>query len=121
MRSLLITLAGLYLAGIGLAVGGGLAPLGTAIASGSKVNAPLPIIAAQLLGGALLLRGHRPGAALLVAACGLSLAAVAFDGDVGASGLSAGQVGYQLLITGVTAATCAVALLNWRAPSRAAR
>jgi hypothetical protein len=119
MRLLLLTLAGLYLAGIALAVGGDLAPLGTAIASGSKVNAPLPIIAAQLLGGALLLRGRRPGAALLAAACTLSLAAAAFDGDVGAAGLSAGQVAYQLLITAATAATWVVALLSWRAPSPA--
>jgi len=121
MRFLLLALAGLYLAGIALAVGGDLAPLGTAIASGSKVNAPLPIIAAELLGGALLLRGRRPGGALLVGACSLSLAAVAFDGDVGAAGLSAGQVGYQLLITAATAATCAVAALRLRAPSPAAR
>jgi hypothetical protein len=121
MRLLLLTLAGLYLAGIALAVGGGLAPLGTAIASGSKVNAPLPIIAAELLGGALLLRGRRPGAVLLAAACTLSLAAVAFDGDVGAAGLSAGQVGYQLLIAAATAAAWVLALLRLRAPSPAAR
>jgi hypothetical protein len=120
MRTLLLTLAGLYVAGIALAVGGDLAPLGTAIASGSRLNAPLPIIAAQLLGGCLLLRGRRPGAALLVAACALSLAAAVFDGDVGAAGLSTAQVGYQLLIAAATAATL-LASLRWRAPSRAAR
>ena len=123
MRNLLLTLAGLYLAGIALAVGGDLAPLGTAIASGSTVNAPLPIIAAPLLGGALWLRGRRPGAALLVAACALSLAAVAFDGDVGAAGLSAGPVAYQLAIAAVPALTWLVAarrLTATRRPARAA-
>src|SRR3954447_20028774 len=103
----------LYLLGIALALSGDLAPLGDAIASGSEVNAPLPIIAVQLLGGAVALRAKgRPamiGAVVLLAACTLSLAAVAFDGDLGAQGLSAGQVAYQLLITAATAATWVLA------------
>jgi hypothetical protein len=102
---LLTALGALYLTGIVLALAGDLAPLGTAIASGSELNAPLPIIAAQLLGGLLLLRGHRAGGVLLLAACTLSLAAVAFDGDLGAQGLAPAQVAYQLAITTVTAAT----------------
>src|SRR3954452_23849336 len=103
----------LYLVGIALALSGDIASLGDAIANGSKVNAPLPIVTVQLLGGVLALRAKgRPaaiGAALLLAACTLSLAAVAFDGDLGAQGLSTGQVAYQLLITAATAATWVLA------------
>src|SRR4051794_25814820 len=104
----------LYLLGIALAVSGDLAPLGTAIANGSEVNAPLPIIAVQLLGGVVALGAKgRPaaiGAILLLAACTLSLAAVAFDGDLGSGGLSAGQVAYQVLITATTATTWVLAV-----------
>src|SRR3954447_730348 len=104
----------LYLLGIALALSGDLAPLGDAIANGSEVNAPSPIIAVQLLGGAVALRANgRPaliGAIVLLAACTLSLAAVAFDGDLGSDGLSAGQVAYQVLITATTATTWVLAL-----------
>jgi hypothetical protein len=108
----------LYLAGIALALSGDLASLGAAIANGSKVNAPLPIIAVQLLGGAVAVRATgRPaiiGAILLLAACTLSLAAAAFDGDLGSDGLSAGQVAYQLLITATTATTWVLAVRRLR-------
>src|SRR5919197_169334 len=58
----LAALAVLYVTGVGLALSGDLASLGTAIANGSKLNAPLPIIAAQLLGGfAAGRRGGRRG------------------------------------------------------------
>ena len=104
----------LYLAGIALALSGDLASLGDAIAGGSKINAPLPIVAVQLLGGVIAVRAEgRPaaiGAVLLLAACTLSLAAVAFDGDLGAQGLSTGQVAYQLLITATTATTWVLAV-----------
>src|SRR3954452_414771 len=104
----------LYLVGIALALSGDIASLGDAIANGSEVNAPLPIIAVQLLGGVLALRAKgRPaaiGAILLLAACTLSLAAVAFDGDLGSDGLSAGQVAYQVLITATTATTWVLAV-----------
>src|SRR3954468_4833152 len=104
----------LYLLGIALALSGDLAPLGDAIANGSEVNAPFPIIAVQLLGGAVALRANgRPaliGAIVLLAACTLSLAAVAFDGDLGSDGLSAGQVAYQVLITATTATTWVLAV-----------
>ena len=103
----LVALGLLYLLGIALALSGDIASLGAAIASGSKVNAPLPIITLQLLGGAVAVRAKGRaaivGAILLLAACTLSLAAVAFDGDLGAQGLSGGQVAYQLLITATTA------------------
>jgi hypothetical protein len=108
----------LYLAGIALALSGDLASLGDAIANGSKVNAPLPIIAVQLLSGAVAVRAKgRPaliGAILLLAACTLSLAAAAFDGDLGSQGLSAGQVAYQLLITATTATTWVLAVRRLR-------
>src|SRR3954468_11868199 len=93
---LLATLAVLYLAGIVLALTGDLASLGGAIVNGSVLNAPLVIIGAQLIGGALAVPGRRLGAVLLLAACTLSLATAAFDGDVGHAGLSSGQVAYQL-------------------------
>jgi hypothetical protein len=111
---LLTTLAVLYLAGIVLALTGDVASLGGAILNGSKLNAPLVIIAAQLAGGVLLLRGRRAGGVLLLAACTLSLAAVASDGDLGAQGLSAGQVAYQLAITAATAVTWVLAVVHLR-------
>src|SRR5262245_513330 len=118
LPSLLATLAALYLAGIALALSGDLASLGDAIANGSKVNAPLPIIAVQLLGGAVALRAtgkaRTIGTILLLAACTLSLAAVALDGDLGSQGLSSGQVAYQLVITAATAATWVLAVRRLR-------
>lgn len=114
----LAALALLYVAGVTLALSGDLASFGDAIANGSKVNAPLPIIAVQLLGGVVALRARgraaRLGAILLLAACTLSLAAVAFDGDLGSDGLSAGQVAYQLLIAGTTATTWVLAVRRLR-------
>jgi hypothetical protein len=113
LSQLLAGLAVLYLAGIGLALAGDLASLGGAIANGSEVNAPLPIIAAQLLGGVVAVRaGGRArlaGALLLLAACTLSLAAAAADGDLGHDGLAPAQVAFQLLIVAATAGTWLVA------------
>ncbi len=115
LAHLLAALAALYVAGIALALSGDLVQsLGTAIANGSKVNAPLPIVAVQLLGGIVALRAKgRPatiGAIVLLAACTLSLAAVAFDGDLGAQGLSTGQVAYQAAIAATTAVTWVLAV-----------
>ena len=64
--------------------------------NGSKTNAPLVIWGAQTLGIALLLAAAAPAAALALLACTVSLAAVAFDGDLGAAGLGAGHVAIQL-------------------------
>ena len=58
---------------------------------------------AQSLGIALLLRGRRAGGALALLACTVSLAAVAFDGDLAADGLGAGQIALQLAIAATTA------------------
>ena len=116
---LLVALGALYVVGIVLALAGDLATLGGAIAGGSGVNAPLPIIAAQLVGGVVALRSQGrarvAGAVLLLAACTLSLAAGASDGDLGHSGLSSGQVAYQLAIMAATAVTWILGLRVLRA------
>jgi len=122
---LLAALAALYVTGIALALSGDLASLGDAIANGSKVNAPFPIITVQLIGGAIAVRatgkGRTAGAILLLAACTLSLAAVAFDGDLGSQGLSSGQVAYQLLIAATTATTWVLAVRRLRRAVPSAR
>jgi hypothetical protein len=64
--------------------------------NGSKTNAPLVIWGAQTVG--VLLGRHL----IALLACTVSLAAAAFDGDLGAAGLGAGQVAIQL---GIAAAT----------------
>src|SRR3954454_15372131 len=96
LQHFLVALAALYVAGVALALSGDLASLGEAIASGSKLNAPLPIIAAQLLGGVGAVRfsgrARIAGAVLLLLACSVSLAAALSDGDLGHDGLSAAQV-----------------------------
>lgn len=118
LPQLLIALAVLYIGGIALALSDDLASLGGAIANGSKVNAPLPIIAAQVLGGLVALRfaGRRriAGALLLLAACTVSLAAAASDGDLGHGGLSNLQVAYQCAIVTVTAGTWLLAVSRLR-------
>src|SRR4051794_18132199 len=111
---LLIGLVSLYIGGIVLAGLGAVASPGAAIAHGSELNAPLVIVGAPLLGGfaALPARGvpARPGAPPAVARRTLSLAAAAFDGAIGASGLAGPQVAYQLVIAAATAATWMVLL-----------
>jgi hypothetical protein len=102
-------LAALYVAGAAWAVADDLAPLGDALVNGTPINAPLVIIAAQSLGAfaALRLGGRRAsaGATLVLLACTVSLAAAAFDGDIGSAGLSGVQVADQVLIAALTAAT----------------
>jgi hypothetical protein len=73
--------------------------------NGSRTHAPLVIWGAQALGVWLLVaRGRRAGGALALLACTVSLAAVAFDGDLGHTGLGAGHVAVQLAIAAATAA-----------------
>ncbi len=72
--------------------------------NGSKTNAPLVIWGAQSIGIALLLRGRRVGGAVTLLACSVSLAAVAFDGDLASAGLGAGQIAIQVAIATFTAA-----------------
>jgi Kef-type K+ transport system membrane component KefB len=113
-----LLLAALYVAGAAWAVADDLAPLGDAIVNGTPINAPLVIVAAQSLGAAIALRAQgrarRAGAALVLLACTVSLAAAAFDGDLGEGGLSALQVAYQAAITLVTAITWVLAATSLR-------
>jgi hypothetical protein len=114
-------LVALYGAGAAWAAADGLASFGHALLNGSDLNAPLVIVAAQAIGAvaACRLGGRRAsaGAVLTLLACTVSLAAVAFDGDLGQAGLSAAQVGYQLAIAGVTLATWVLAAARL-APAR---
>jgi hypothetical protein len=80
-------------------------------------------VAAQALGSlaAVRLRGHGAvaGVALVLLACTASLAAVAFDGDMGHAGLTGAQVAYQAVIALLTAALW-VAAATRLVPSRRA-
>jgi hypothetical protein len=88
--------------------------------NGSKTNAPLVIWGAQTIGVILLLRGRPAGAALTLLACTVSLAAAAFDGDLAAAGLGAGQIAIQLAVAVATAALWAATGASLR-PTATAR
>jgi uncharacterized oligopeptide transporter (OPT) family protein len=90
-------------AGYVVALATGLADPVPGLLNGSKINAPLIIWAAQTIGVVLLVRGRRAGGALALLASTASLAAAAFDGDLAADGLGAGQVAIQVAISAVTA------------------
>lgn len=112
-------LVALYAAGAVWAAAAGLASFGEALVNGSVINAPLVIVLAQGLGALLVVRargrrGAVAGALLALLACSASLAAVAFDGDLGHAGLSGAQVAYQVLISAVT-------VLCWVGAARALR
>ena len=67
--------------------------------NGSKTHAPLVIWGLQALGIWLLVaRGRRAGGWLALLASSVSLAAVAFDGDLAHAGLGAGHVAIQIAI-----------------------
>jgi hypothetical protein len=95
-RTALILLLLLNAVGYVVALATGLVDPLPGFLNGSKTNAPLVIWAAQTAG---VLRGRR---LITLLACTVSLAAAAFDGDLGAAGLGAGQVAIQL---GIAAAT----------------
>jgi hypothetical protein len=72
--------------------------------NGSKTHAPLVIWGLQALGIWLLVaRGRRAGGWLALLASSVSLAAVAFDGDLAHAGLGAGHVAIQIAIALTTA------------------
>ena len=98
-RTALILLLLLNAVGYVVALATGLVDPLPGLVNGSKTNAPLVIWAAQTVG---VLLGRRAGSILTLLACTVSLAAAAFDGDLGAAGLGAGQVAIQL---GIAAAT----------------
>jgi hypothetical protein len=111
-RTALILLLLLNAVGYVVALATGLVDPLPGLLNGSETNAPLVIWAAQSVG--VLLLPRRPGAILTLLACTVSLAAAAFDGDLGAAGLGAGQVAIQL---GIAAAT----LLLWVSTARYGR
>ena len=118
-RTPLIVLLVLNAVGYVVALATGLADPLPGLVNGSKTNAPLVIWGAQTLGVVLLLRGRRAGGVLALLASTASLAAVAFDGDLGAAGLGAGQIAIQVGITAATAVLWAVTAV-WLARYRRA-
>ena len=96
-------LAGTYLIGAAIALATGLGHPADVLTNGTKLSAPSFIVAAELLGALLAVR-YRAGAALVLLASGLSLAAAGFDGDVGDAGLTRAEVAWQ----GVEVAASAV-------------
>src|SRR6476659_1606732 len=86
-RSTLILLLALNLVGYVVALATGLVDPVPGLLNGSRTHAPLIIWGAQAAGVVLLARGHRSGGFLTLIACTVSLAAAAFDGDVGHAGL----------------------------------
>jgi hypothetical protein len=87
-------LAGTYLIGAVIALATGVGQPSDVLGKGTKLSAPGLIVAAELLGAFLATR-HRAGAVLVLLASGLSLAAAAFDGDVGHAGLTGAEVAWQ--------------------------
>jgi len=118
-RTALICLLALDAVGYVAALATGLADPLPGLVNGSKTNAPLVIWAAQTAGVVLLLRGRRAGGVLALLASTASLAAVALDGDLGATGLGAGQVAIQVGISIATAVLWAVTAV-WLARYRRA-
>ena len=98
-RTALILLLLLNAVGYVVALATGLVDPLPGLVNGSETNAPLVIWVAQTVG---VLLGRRAGSLLTLLACTVSLAAAAFDGDLGAAGLAAGQIAIQL---GIAAAT----------------
>jgi hypothetical protein len=96
-------LAGTYLIGAVIALATGLSTAGDVVGNGTRLSAPSFIIVVELLGALLAMR-YRAGAVLVRLASGLSLAAAAFDGDVGHVGLTGAEVAWQ----GVEVAASAV-------------
>jgi len=95
------------LAGLIVAVAGGLNDLGTAIVSGTYVNAPFPFVAVQAL--VVLAAVRAPGrwavaaSALLAAACGVSVASGFSDGSYGAD-LTVLEQAVQAVLVALTVA-----------------
>ena len=102
-----VALFALSVVGALVADAGGIASFTSAVGpAGSKLSVPLPVLLVEVVGalGAAFARvpvaRYACGIPSLLASL-LSLAAFAADGDLGSSGLTSAQVGYQALI-GVT-------------------
>jgi hypothetical protein len=104
MKRAILILMTSYALGAVIAVSDGLATFGEAVAKGTYLNAPGPLIVVQAAAALALLRGYRAGAVVLALATTLSLAAAAFDGDVGHSGLTTAEVAFQLFEVAAIAA-----------------
>ena len=103
-RTALIALLVLDAVGYVVALATGLADPLPGVVNGSKTNAPLIIWGAQAIGVAVFTaRDRRAGGVLALLASTASLAAAAFDGDLGAASLGAGQVVVQTAIVAATA------------------
>jgi hypothetical protein len=92
-----------------------LSSLVDALGRGSKLSTPGPLLAVQVAAAAVAVAGPgrrtaTAGATVLATACSLSLAACAFDGDIGHAGLSASQVAYQVVEVAAIATVWAMAL-----------
>jgi hypothetical protein len=108
-RTLAVLLA-LNAVGYAVALATGLVDPVPGFLNGSRTHAPLVIWGAQTLGIVLLLRGRRAGGWLALLACTVSLAAVAFDGDLASPGLGAGHIALQIAIATATAVLWALLL-----------
>ena len=105
-----------YAIGALIALATGVGELSQVLGNGTKLSAPLFLIVVEVLAAAAILtrRAVLPGALVLAAASGLSLAAAAFDGDVAHDGLTAAQVAWQAVEVACSAAVFALAVTRIR-------
>ena len=100
----------------------GRSSLGTAWGSHATLAAPLPMMAAQVVLVALVLRGARRvslgAASLLSLACVVSFASGFFDGQLGRGDLTDAEVAFQIWLISATLALGLCAALNGRARYR---
>ena len=121
-RALVATVTALllaHLAGGVLAISTGVNTPGEAWGSEALLAAPLPMVLAQLLLTLAAVRWpDRRGlvaAALLAAACGVSVTSAFFDGALASEELGPGLVGYQLFLLALTGVVGTCAALRVRA------
>jgi hypothetical protein len=109
-------LAASYAIGAVIALATGVGELSQVLGNGTKLSAPLFLILVEALAAAAILtrRAVLPGALVLAAASGLSLAAAAFDGDVAHEGLTTAQIAWQGLEVACAAAVFALAVTRIR-------
>ena len=96
--------------------------LTSAWGSHATLAAPLPMMVAQVVMVALLLRAGRRtaigAAVLLTLACVVSFVSGFFDGQLGRSDLSSGEIAFQFWLISATLALGIVAALNGRRRAR---
>jgi hypothetical protein len=105
-----------YAIGAAIALSAGVGELGDVLGNGTKLSAPLFLIVIEALAALAILTRRAPlaGAIVLAAASGLSLAAAAFDGDVGHEGLTTAEVAWQAIEVACAAAVFALAVTRIR-------